>query len=55
MAWKVRFYKDLDTGEQPARDWLDELTGNDEPKHLAALAAVERVLTFHGVHVCETE
>jgi len=55
MAWKVRFYKDLDTGEEPARDWLDGLTGNDEAKRLAALAAVERVLKVHGVDVCETE
>jgi hypothetical protein len=55
MAWKVRFYRDLETGAQPARDWLDGLAGADEAKQLAVLAAVERVLAVHGVDVCETE
>lgn len=55
MAWKVRFYRDLESGDEPAREWLDELNGDDEPKRLAALAAVERVLKVHGVNVCETE
>ena len=55
MAWKIRFYKDLETGVQPARVWLDGLSSDDEPKKLAALAAVQHVLAVHGIDVCETE
>lgn len=55
MAWTVRFYRDLNTGEEPAKEWLDSLAGNDEVKRLAALAAIECVLKVHGVDVCESE
>ncbi|TMD89300.1 MAG: hypothetical protein E6I73_10870 [Chloroflexi bacterium] len=55
MAWTVKFYRDLESGDEPARDWLVGLTGTEEPKRLAALAAVECVLKVHGTDVCETE
>ncbi len=55
MSWTVRFYKDKETGEEPCREWLDELGETDRPKQLAALAAIERVLKIKGTDVCETE
>jgi len=55
VAWKVKFYRDLNTGEEPARDWLDSLAGQDEVKRLATIAAIECVLKLHGSDVCETE
>jgi len=53
--WKVGFYKDLQTGAQPAREWLEELEGEDPVKARAAAAAFVRVLRPNGVDVCETE
>lgn len=55
MAWKLKYYRDLDTEEEPARDWLDSLKGRDEVKRLAAVAALQCVLKVHGTDVCETE
>ena len=55
MAWTVRFYRDLEARVEPARIWLDGLKGHDEPKRLAAIAAIERVLKPQGVDVCESE
>ena len=36
MAWKLKYYRDLDTEKEPARDWLDSLKGRVEVKRLAA-------------------
>jgi hypothetical protein len=36
MPWKLKYFRDLDTGEEPARDWLDSLKGRVEVKRLAA-------------------
>lgn len=55
MAWKLKYYRDLDTEEEPARDWLDSLKGRDEVKRLAAVAALQCLLKVHGTDVCETE
>jgi len=55
MPWKLNYFRDLDTGEEPARDWLDSLKGRDEVKRLAAIAALQCVLKVHGTDVCETE
>lgn len=55
MPWKLRYYRDLDTEEEPARSWLDSLKGRDEVKRLAAIAAMQCVLKVHGTDVCETE
>ncbi len=55
MAWKLKYYRDLDTEKEPARDWLDSLKGRDEVKRLAAVAALQCVLKVHGTAVCETE
>ncbi len=55
MAWKVVFYRDLVTHEQPAREWLVELRKSEPEKYAAALAAIKRVLAAHGIDVCETE
>jgi len=55
MPWKLRYFRDLDTGEEPARGWLDSLKGRDEVKRLAAIAALQCVLKVHGTDVCETE
>ena len=55
VAWTVRFYRDLQERVEPARIWLDGLKGDDEPKRLAAIAAIERVLKPQGVDVCESE
>jgi hypothetical protein len=43
MPWKLKYFRDLDTGEEPARDWLDSLKGRDEVKRLAAIAALQCV------------
>lgn len=55
MAWKVRYYRDLESGDEPAREWMNSLVPRDEVKRLAALAAIECVLKVHGTDVCETE
>jgi len=55
VAWKISFYRDLETGEKPCREWLDELAEDDPDKRLAALAAIERVLAKQGINVCEGE
>jgi putative component of toxin-antitoxin plasmid stabilization module len=55
MTWKVCFYQDKDSGKAPLREWLEDLATTQEAKHLAALAAIERVLKVHGTDVCETE
>ena len=54
-AWKVGFYKDLDTGQRPARDWLDDLERNEPVKASAVAAAIARVLRPRGTDVCESE
>ena len=53
MTWDIRF-ADIE-GKEPARDWLEELTGKDLPKQLAAIAAIERVLATQGTDVCKGE
>lgn len=53
MTWDVRFAR-ID-GREPARDWLDSLTGKDLPKRAAVVAALECVLARFGLDVCETE
>jgi hypothetical protein len=55
VTWTIRFYRDLDTRRQPAREWMEELRTHDPEKHLAAIAAIERVLKVHGTDVCATE
>ena len=55
MPWKLRFYRDLDSDEEPARRWLDSLRGRDEVKRLVSVAALQCVLTVHGTDVCESE
>ena len=55
MTWTIRFYRDLDTRRQPGREWMEDLREHDPGKHLAAIAAIERVLKVHGTDVCETE
>jgi putative component of toxin-antitoxin plasmid stabilization module len=54
-CWKLKYYRDLDSEEEPARRWLDSLKGRDEVKRLAAVAALQCVLKVHGTDVCETE
>jgi hypothetical protein len=57
MAWRVRYYKDLDTKQQPAKDWLKALYNKPEerPKWAAAMAAIHHVLKQRGTDVCESE
>ncbi|HUZ69018.1 MAG TPA: hypothetical protein VMU65_04845 [Candidatus Saccharimonadales bacterium] len=54
-AWKLRFYKDLETGAVPMRQWLDALLDEDEAKAVAVTEALKRVLAVHGTYVCESE
>ena len=57
MAWRVRFYKDLDTKQQPAKDWLSALYDKpaERQKWAAAMAAIHHVLKQQGTDVCESE
>lgn len=50
--WDVEFYEEAD-GTEPVRDWLDRRLS--ENARLAAIAAIEEVLTPRGTEVCETE
>jgi hypothetical protein len=51
LPWKIQFFAD-DGGRQPAREWLQSLPPD---KRVAAIAAVELVLSELGPDVCSTE